>query len=88
MMAGEERGHLSCESEDICHARTLWFLPHLTVVHTKDAALTESVRIATEARRNREIKAQECTSVCSSICLWLTRHADFILWHAYRPIKA
>jgi hypothetical protein len=24
----------------------------------------------------------------SLICLWLTRHADFILWHAYRPIKA
>jgi hypothetical protein len=33
-------------------------------------------------------RLKECTSICSAICLWLTRHADFILWHAYRPIKA
>jgi hypothetical protein len=31
---------------------------------------------------------QSSSFFCSPICLWLMRHADFILWRACRPIKA
>jgi hypothetical protein len=42
---------------------------------------------------SRDIKAQKLeprlrSFIVSLIFLWLTRHADFILWHACRPIKA
>jgi hypothetical protein len=43
---------------------------------------------------NRDIKARNNMTLntllfsCLLICLWLGRHADFILWRACRRIKA
>jgi hypothetical protein len=36
----------------------------------------------------RKLESEGASFIVFRICLWLARHADFILWHAYGPIKA
>jgi hypothetical protein len=65
------------------------------LIHTKGGKVRllgfencHSKRIASRDINAEKLERRMRSLIVSLIFLWLARHADFILWHAYRPIKA